>query len=229
MQYIEASVIGIRSAVITLKRRATPLSFVVFPMVHVGEPEFFRQVAEMARECDLIIAEGVPSGTTPAQEWMSKQRWDHLVDQITALDLEGLGVPVQWEYVPDGQQKTNRERAVQQATDAAAAVALRLLGRYGSPLGLPSLDQSDEHDDRWEWRSAPSWVARFIHANVVDVRDSRLVESLAAIHRERCDQPGKVAVVFGAGHVPAVIDCLTERLGYYVANARWLTVANAPC
>lgn len=123
----------------------------------------------------------------------------------------------------------DRRRAVQRAMDAADAVVPRLLGRYGSPLGLPSLDQSDEHDDRWEWRSAPNRVARFIRANVVNARDSRLVESLTAIHRERCDQPGKVAVVFGAGHFPAVIDCLTERLGYYVAYARWLTVANAPC
>jgi predicted O-methyltransferase YrrM len=54
MQYIESSVIGIRSAVITLKRRVTPLRFILFPMVHIGEPEFFRSVAARAGECELF-------------------------------------------------------------------------------------------------------------------------------------------------------------------------------
>lgn len=58
MQYIEASVIGVRSAVITLKRRATPLRFVLIPMVHVAEPDFYREVASLAGECALIVAEG---------------------------------------------------------------------------------------------------------------------------------------------------------------------------
>jgi hypothetical protein len=35
-------------------------------------------------------------------------------------------------------------------------------------------------------------------------------------------------VVFGAAHIPAAVDHLTEKLGYYVGNAMWLTVANAP-
>ena len=60
MQYVESSVIGLRSAVFTLARLATPLRFVVFPMVHVAEPDFYRQVAERAGECDLIVAEGAP-------------------------------------------------------------------------------------------------------------------------------------------------------------------------
>ena len=98
MQYIESSVIGIRSAVITLKRRETPLRFVVFPMVHVAEPDFYHEVAARAGECDLIVAEGAPSRHYPMQELMARIRWDHLVDQVTALDLEALGVPVQWEY-----------------------------------------------------------------------------------------------------------------------------------
>ncbi len=98
MQYIEASVIGIRSAVITLKRRATPLRFVLLPMVHVAEPDFYREVAALAGECALIVAEGAPSRYFPMQALMSGIRWDRLVDQITGLDLEGLGVPVQWEY-----------------------------------------------------------------------------------------------------------------------------------
>jgi hypothetical protein len=53
MQYIEASVVGVRSAVITFKRRVTPLRFVLIPMVHVAEPEFYREVASLAGQLIL--------------------------------------------------------------------------------------------------------------------------------------------------------------------------------
>lgn len=226
MQYIESSVIGLRSAVFTLARPATSLRFVVFPMVHVAEPDFYRQVADRAGACDLIVAEGAPARCAPAQEWMSRIRWDHLVDQMAGLDLEALGVPVQWEYADHDRPRSGREEAVAKVVDSAAAVALRALGRYGSPLGLPSLEQSDEHDDRWERRD--SLLGRIIDDRLLHGRDSRLVQALGAIHRERCGEPIKVAVVYGATHIPAVVDFLSESYRYRPGNARWLTVAHAP-
>jgi hypothetical protein len=226
MQYIESSVIGLRSAVFTLARPATPLRFVVFPMVHVAEPDFYRQVAARAGECDLIVAEGAPAGCTPAQEWMSRIRWDDLVDQMAGLDLEALGVPVQWEYAEHDRPKSGREQAVAKVVDSAAAVALRALGRYGNPLGLPSLEQSDEHDERWERRD--SLLGRILDDRVLHGRDSQLVQALGAIHRERCGEPIKVAVVYGALHIPAVVDFLGEDYRYRPGNAVWFTVARAP-
>jgi len=226
MQYIESSVIGLRSAVFTLARPETPLRFEVFPMVHVAEPDFYRQVADQAGECDLIVAEGAPARCAPAQEWMSRIRWDHLVDQMAGLDLEALGVPVQWEYADHDRPRSGRDQAVAKVVDAAAAVALRALGRYGNPLGMPSLEQSDEHDDRWERRDG--WLGRVIEDRVLHDRDSRLVQALGAIHRERCTEPIRVAVVYGAGHIPAVVDVLSEDFRYRPGNARWFTVARAP-
>jgi hypothetical protein len=108
MQYIESSVIGIRSAAITLKRRTSPLGFVLFPMVHVAEPAFYAAVEARAGQCDLIVAEGTPSRYFPVQEWMSKIRLDHLVDQMTGLDLEGTGVPVQWEVTAPSRPHSGR-------------------------------------------------------------------------------------------------------------------------
>jgi hypothetical protein len=227
MQYIESSVIGVRSAVITLKRRATPLRFVLIPMVHVAEPDFYREVAALAGECALIVAEGIPARYAPMQTLMSSIRWDHLVDQLTSLDLEGLGVPVQWEWVVDDRVKSGREQAMAKVADSAAAVVMRALGRYGSPLGGPSLEQADEHDDRWERLLTAGRLGRAFEADTQQ-RDSQLVRALGVIHAQRLNEPVKVAVVFGAAHIPAVVDYLTETFRYYVGNARWLTVAHAP-
>jgi hypothetical protein len=227
MQYLESSIIGVRSAVITLKRRTTPLRFVLFPMVHVAEPAFYSAVEAMAGKCDLIVAEGAPSRHVPVQEWMSKIRLDHLVDQMTGLDLERTGVPVQWEEAAPSPPRSGRDQAVAAVADSAAAVVLRALGRYSSPLGMPSLEQADEHDDRWDRRAAGR-LERIIQDRVLDARDSVLVQSLGAIHRERYGEQAKVAVVYGAAHIPAVVDYLTETFKYYVEKAEWLMVAHAP-
>jgi hypothetical protein len=227
MQYIESSVIGIRSAVITLKRRATPLRFVLIPMVHVAEPDFYRDVTDLARTCALIVAEGAPSRSAPMQVMMSRMRRDRLVDQLASLDLESLGVPVQWEWPVDDGPKSGLEQATSRAGDAASAVLLRALGRYGSPLGLPSLDQSDDHDDRWG-QLGNGRIGRFFEGRLLHGRDYQLVQALDATHAERQHEPAKIAVVFGAAHIPAAVDHLTEKLGYYVENAEWLIVAHAP-
>jgi hypothetical protein len=227
MQYLESSVIGIRSAVITLKRRTTPLRFVLFPMVHVAEPAFYAAVEARAGKCDLIVAEGAPSRSFPVQEWMSKIRVDHLVDQMTGLDLERTRVPVQWEETAPRPARSGRDQAVAAVVDSAAAVVLRALGRYGSPIGMPSLEQAKEHDDRWERRAAGR-LERVIQDRVLDARDSELVRALGTIHRERYGEQAKVAVVYGAAHIPAVVDYLTEAFKYYVEKAEWLTVVHAP-
>ncbi|MFD0851877.1 hypothetical protein ACFQ07_06575, partial [Actinomadura adrarensis] len=107
MQFIETSVIGVRSAMITLGRRTTPLRFVLFPMVHVGERSFYDEVAARASSCDLIVAESSPNDGAPMQLRMARLRLDDLVDQMVALDLEALGVPIIWE---SGTTKTREER-----------------------------------------------------------------------------------------------------------------------
>jgi len=73
MQIIEVSVIGVRSGVLRLTRRDTPLRFEIFPMVHIGEPAFYTAVAERLRRCDLIVAEGVGRPATPDESGRSRR------------------------------------------------------------------------------------------------------------------------------------------------------------
>src|SRR5208283_2747664 len=116
-------------------------------------------------ECALTVTEGVPSRYAPMQVLMSSIRWDHLCRSAESLDLEGPGVPVQWECVVDDRVKSGREQAMAKVADSAAAVV---------------------------------------------------------IHAERHNEPIKVAMVFGAAHIPAVVDYLTGTFRYYVENAMWL-------
>ncbi|WP_124438549.1 hypothetical protein [Streptomyces sp. NL15-2K] len=55
-------------------------------------------------------------------------------------------------------------------------------------------------------------------------RDERLLDALGQIHAERADEAIRVAIVYGAGHVPAIVSGLMDRYGYRPREAEWLTV-----
>jgi hypothetical protein len=223
MQFIESSIVGVRSSVLTLGRRASPMRFLLFPMVHVAERSFYEEVTARLRGCALIVAEGVGEGGAPVQHRMARIRFDELVDQTAALDLDALGVPVFWEYSRQPPQ-TTAERLTEAATDSLGAVALRVLGRYGDPVSLPNLDESDDHDDRW----VEGRLNRWMRDRIVDRRDEALVRRLSSIHGECREQPITVGVVYGAGHMPAVVEYLRGEFRYFVQDAEWLVVRNAP-
>ncbi|HEX7993423.1 MAG TPA: hypothetical protein VF506_05835, partial [Streptosporangiaceae bacterium] len=59
MQLIETSVVGVRSAVITMQRPGTQLRIVLFPMLHLGTASFYRQVTERLCDCQVVVVEGI--------------------------------------------------------------------------------------------------------------------------------------------------------------------------
>lgn len=225
MQFLESSIVGLRSAVIILTRRATPLRFTLFPMVHVAEQQFYDEVAARARLCQLIVAEGVPAKNVPAQSWMARYHRGHLVDQGAALRLESLGVPVRWEAEPDTGPGSGTRRPVSRAADIAGAATIGLIRKFTDPLDMPSLDQAEAYDESAE-NLTGSRFDRLLEHNIFTLRDARLMRALDEIHRDRAAEPVKVGVVFGAGHMPAVADHLCGRLGYIAASAEWLTIAH---
>lgn len=225
MEFIESGVFGIRSAVITLTHRTTPLRFVLFPMVHMAEQQFYDEVAARARLCQLIVAEGAPSTFAPAQEWMAQQRWGRFVDQVAGLRLESLGVTVHWEAELEDRPASPREQLMSRVADVAGA-ALIGFRKFIDPRTLPGLDQAEAYVES-ALNLTGGWFDRMWEYNIVTVRDAWLVRKLDDVHHDRAAEPVRAGVVFGAGHMPAVASHLCGRLGYIAASAEWLTVARA--
>jgi pheromone shutdown protein TraB len=57
-------------------------------------------------------------------------------------------------------------------------------------------------------------------------RDDRLLAALYQLHEERSAEDIEVAVVYGAGHVAAIVRRLRDKYGYRPRSADWLTVAD---
>jgi pheromone shutdown protein TraB len=89
----------------------------------------------------------------------------------------------------------------------------RMLSRYAAVEDLPSLAES-------HLRERYGALTELL----VDRRDELLVAAVARIHQERSGEPIEVAVVYGAGHMPAVARYLLAGYGYRPREAAWLTV-----
>lgn len=226
MQFVESSIVGIRSAVITLKHKTSPLRFVLFPMIHVAEQQFYDEVAARARLCQLIVAEGMPSKLAPVHDWMARHRWGQLVDQVAALRPETLGVPVCWESGPDDLPKSLPGRLTFRAADVAGAAILGFGRQFADLSKLSSVDQAEEYDESAE-NLTGGWFARQREHRIMTARDARLARVVAEIHHDRAAEPITVGVVFGAAHMPAVANYLCGELGYVASGAEWLIVIHA--
>ncbi|MEV0583178.1 hypothetical protein [Nonomuraea sp. NPDC050310] len=216
MRFIESNDLGIRSSVSTLRRPGTPMQFVLFPMVHIAQPAFYDEVATRLRGCGLIVAEGFPRPHMRRLRKLATHRLDDLVDQVVALDLESLGVPILW---PEHRVSDQAPTKWDHLAESAGAVAT-WLSRVSFPKDLPDVDDTTR-EDQPTGRIARVW-GRFA---VEDRdRDRALIAALAKVYRLHQQEPLVTAVVYGAHHMTAVADFLTGHLGYQPSHAEWLTV-----
>jgi hypothetical protein len=232
VQIIEVTGMGVRSAVINLQRRETPLRFVLFPMIHLGRPEFFAAVAARASRCALVVAEGEGQSKRKvslsglAYRLLRRHRRSRLV--VQDVREETLGVPV---VRPDlsADEIRHRLRQLPIPTYLLALalwivvpwVALYLL-LFGARRFLAHELALD--DDSFYVEPSPGQRWESIDRVIVDDRDVALLDALSTIHEDRCDEAIDVAVIYGAAHMPAVIHGLLNRHGYRARGAEWLTV-----
>jgi hypothetical protein len=244
VQIIEVSVVRVRSAVLRLTCRDTPLRFEFYPMVHIGDPTFYAAVTDRLRGCDLVVAEGVgrPAGADASggraatagrsvavaaltasyqlPAWFERRG---LVEQNIAYDA--LGVPVRYPDMTHEQFATGWQ-AVPWWQRAVTVVASPLVGldrlAFGSRRALArdmELSDVDWHDQFADVDSMNELMSL-----LGDQRDRLLIAELDEIHRQRRHESITVAIVYGAAHVAPAIHGMRALHRYGVRSAEWLTV-----
>jgi hypothetical protein len=229
MQIIEVTGFAVRSAVITMKRKDSPLVFVIFPMVHVASPGFYRQVHRRLRECDLIVAEGIrgksrQSGIITLAYRFAPRRSRNGLELQDYATLLPAGVPVVNPDVTAAEAVSDLRKALRAAYPLLllAAPVMGLVFALRGPRAF--LDEDLVVEDLPATLRAEMLADHPLTHAMLDRRDQLLLDALGKIHTERHDEPIVVAVVYGAGHVPAVVAGLVDRHGYRPRGAEWLTV-----
>ena len=230
-QYIEVTELaGVRSAVLTFRCRTSAVSFVLFPMIHLGEPAFYGQVADRLRRCDLVVAEGIRGGSVSAQAITAAyRRLDgsrRLGLVVQHIDFDALGVPVanpdmtDREFDGEFRKLPLRERMAMAALVPVFVAGMRLLGtRHWLARQL----QTEDLPTDAEQAAADGFEG--LEKLLVDSRDRLLLDTLTKIHQERsaAGERSVVGVVYGADHMRAVAEHLWA-LDYRPLDSEWLTV-----
>lgn len=271
MQIIESTDFGVRSAVYGVRRRFAPLQIDLYPMLHVGRPEYYEEVRRRLREADIVVCEGIHSDSASLPPEPGKEpepgtaespprirdllreperllrdpgrRADLLVALLTAgyeviPDDDQHGLIVQPDLTdgldaqvicPDvsAQELSERVKTISPLRRTAAlaalgtaAVAQRLVGPRMTRCQLRHSALDDEPSVAEIM--TPEAVEHFARV-LVDERDEPLLALLDELIEQHGRDELRVAVVYGAQHLRAVINHLYAK-GFRVSTSDWLTV-----
>jgi hypothetical protein len=231
MQIIEVTDWGARSGVLQLQRKETPLRFIVFPMIHLADARFYEAVHKRLGDCQIIVAEGIqgPSSSTRAitrsyrllrrkrSLGMVVQNIDYgdLDAQVICPDLTGREMDRGWRRIPWMQRLCFALLVPMYVIWMLCFGSRRVMSRHLAIDDLPS-PKDQAMDDAWKERFGDA------DALIVGRRDRLLLDALSEIHDEHSDEPINVGVVYGAGHVTAIVRALHQRYGYIARSGEWL-------
>jgi hypothetical protein len=228
MQIVERSMLGVRAARQVMQSPDKLVSVTLFPMIHIGQESFYRQVYADTAQHDIVLVEGVRSPITKLIT--SSYRW---------IDKAKLNLVVQPRH-PEGVSGHPKIVHADLSTDefhrewAKLPLWLKLLVGIIAPLiGIhrrlfatrESLAKAMEREDLLSSDEILDFNPRSaaLRRTILDVRDQRLIERLGEELDRSAEQPRKIAVVYGAGHMRAVLAELGRR-NFRTAGATWQMV-----
>ncbi|WP_294121994.1 hypothetical protein [Sphingomonas sp.] len=198
-------------------------------MVHVGDEHFYRETYGEAFSHDVVLVEGVRSAV--GRNLTRSYRW---------INFEKLGLVRQPKTPPQEEvsarivnadlstEEFHREwRKVSPLLRFAFLFAAPLYGIYRRLFSSRSsiarkmcLEDLQSSDEILHW--SPTFEP--VHQSVIHARDKRLIECIAA--ELDGDSEKRVAVVYGARHMRAVLRDLAKR-GFRCSDASWRTIISA--
>jgi len=222
MQFVETNSFEVVSAIHELGRPDESLHFVLFPMIHIGEKNYYEDVAARASRCDLLLVEGVPSV------------WARMATRAYGLLAGRLGLVTQRELNLKtlGPKNINADMSAEEFNSAYARlpflawailpIFLPLFGLYflftGSREYLAKKLETTDLPSRKDILNTTSETDA-LESLLVNRRDRAFVKRLESFFEESSGKPLTVGIMYGAKHMPAIFRFLSSRLGYRVISS----------
>jgi hypothetical protein len=230
MQFIEKNSFNVRSAVYRLKKNGSGLEFLIFPMIHVGSPEFYQEISRRLSSCDLILAEGVKSKRayliTLSYRIVKHIRRMDLVTQQDGMRVESFRAKIVNADM-DGSAFDERWSSLSVLLRAQLFIIIPVFVVYLFLFGtrevlaenialddLPSSEEIISEDEDFEQ----------LDSLIIDERDRKLIEHITRLEDQQTEDPQQIGIVYGARHMRTTIAFLMQKLNYRVAKAEWVKV-----
>jgi hypothetical protein len=201
----------------------TKLKVTTYPMVHIGDQEYYDRVsAELAR-CQYALLEGVSwrlgDAKRPLYDLVARNLG--MVAQEHALKVPASVVGINIDMMRS--EFRMRLFSLRLRYSVMVVFLRRLLWLLTLPRGCrpEAIRIGILRRSRKRSRDEETPLSQL----VVGLRDRRIVENLAKFYRTygQTDVPSYAAIVFGAAHMPAIALGL-RRLGFQVGTRRWVEV-----
>ena len=203
--------------------------FLIIPMVHIGDQSFYEDVSRRLDECQTIIFEGVPGFRsrllTQAYRITVKRRSLGLVLQRDAIrmnrfkahkihgDITSEGFAAQWRTLPWLQQ-------------IGVLILAPIYGCWtylvASRDSLARGKSTDSLSNAYALRESDSAVD--IRDVLLTKRDELIVSCIDDYIRNCEDNNETAAILFGAGHMPAIVSHLMHKHCYSAKKSEWVSV-----
>lgn len=228
MQIIESTPFGVRSALLHLEAGDGAPRFLLCPMIHIADPDFYVEIGRRLEACDLILCEGVQSPTsslltlsyrfcveTPRLGLVSQKdlKLGHLKERLIHADVAGAVFDRRWWDLKTWW------RFLVPLVAPIYGLHLRYFGTrtdIARGLGM-NLRKSGREvlagEDYQEMLEV-----------ILDWRDRRLIDVIEEQRLKQGNAGLRIAVLYGAKHMRAVLRHLLDQCGYRVAKSEWTTV-----
>lgn len=228
MQIIDSTVLGVRSAIWELTKDEAHPSITLFPMIHIAEPKFYKEVSARLNKCDLILYEGVKGKTSswitkaylqmlknPKHGLVSQKTMSikHLKERLIHADVDGFELDQKWKKL------SFFNRIILPFFAPLIGIYLRwfgtrqLLASYMNVELLKARDEVLVDDDTNERNEL-----------IINWRDKHLIEIMDAEINKAIGNKKSIGIVYGARHMRAVIKHLTLTRGYRPEKSEWILV-----
>ncbi len=228
MHIIESTPFAVRSAVMRLEANSETVSFTLFPMVHVGSPSFYDEIAKRLENCDIVLCEGVKSpisnlltmsyrffADTPRIGLALQRRMDlsQLNGRLVHADVTGPEFEKRWSELP---------LLMRFCLPLAAPVYGLYMRYFGTRTDIAErLGMHLRKSRREVLEDSGVGTTREV---MLDWRDRHLIDVIARERTKAAGQEVNIGILFGARHMKAVLRYLLSDCGFRAVSSEWVTV-----
>jgi len=201
---------------IARKRSKTPLSALMklrtdlpevhlYSLIHVAERGYYQQVARELKSYDLVLYEAMGFAQVPPDKGLSVKAARVLVSQQHALRPQGrrwrlADVPIETQFRAMSLPKSLMKRQLASSSRQLTSIPRKLLiNRFRDPEEA--------------FKALPT---QFLILQRNSVAFAEVIKACYQGHR-------RIAVVYGAAHMPDLERRLTREFDYRLVGSRWLT------